>query len=64
MRASVLLTCFCWLLVPVSEPASPSRRGAPCSGPLDSPPESQQEWVERGAGTGSRAERTGPQAPY
>lgn len=38
MRASVVLTCYCWLLVRVSEPAPTSRRGASCSGPLGSPP--------------------------
>lgn len=38
MRASVVLTCYCWLLVRVSEPAPTSRRGASCRGPLGSPP--------------------------
>lgn len=38
MRASVVLTCYCWLLVRVSEPAPTSRRGASCSGPRGSPP--------------------------
>lgn len=42
MRASVVLTCYCWLLVRVSEPAPPSRGGASCSGPLGSPPESSR----------------------
>lgn len=47
MRASVVLTCYCWLLVRVSEPTPPSRRGASCRGPLGS--ESQHEPAERGA---------------
>lgn len=56
MRASVVLTCYCWLLVPVSEPAHPFRRGASCSGPLDSPPESQLQRAE--LGTSSRMHQT------